>query len=85
MGKINLFEREIMKELLLIVIGLAVLLGLMGCRMVDGGVQDTYHLIGLLGDQTSARREKIERKDIMAEQDRLNRRYDQFKHSYVAE
>ena len=74
-----------MKELLLIVVGLVVLLGLMGCRTVDGVVWDTYHIVGAIGDQTSVRREKIERKDIMAEQDRLNRRYDQFKHSYVAE
>ena len=74
-----------MKELLLIVVGLVVLLGLMSCRMIDGGVQDSYNILGVLGDYTSARREKIERKDIMAEQDRLNRRYDQFKHSYVAE
>ena len=80
--------REAKKTTCIILLGLVVLLAimpLMGCRLVDGGVQDTYHLIGLLGDQTSARREKIERKDIMAEQDRLNRRYDQFKHSYVAE
>jgi len=54
------------------------LMAVSGCRMVDGGVQDSYHLLGLIGDQTSQRREKIERKDIMAEQDRLNKNYQRF-------
>ena len=56
-------------------ITLALLLALSGCRMIDGAVQDTRHLVGLLGDHTSKRRATIERKDIMAEQDRLNRKY----------
>ena len=63
-----------MKTLIVVMLLLAV----SGCRMLDGGVQDSYHILGLIGDQTSQRREKIERKDIMSEQDRLQRSYNRF-------
>jgi len=64
-----------MKKLL---VALGLMLLLQGCRMIDGAVWDTYHVVGLIGDQTTKRKEKIERKDIMAEQDRLNVQYRRF-------
>jgi len=74
--KLTLKETLVCTAITVVIVVL--LIGVSGCRAVDGLVWDTYHIAGALGDGTSKRCERVERKDIIAEQDRLGKQYRRF-------